>query len=207
MNDEGLTCDTIKSYTLVLPNGTITQIDSSQSNLFFALKGGLNRFGIVTSAQYRSHQQVPKIYVSGCVHNIYVHANINTCVKGGYNIYSATETPAILNATATFYSQNKDPKAQIITTLYGSAVGTTAIVLFFYDGPEEPASFAPFDKIIPAVDAVKSQDFSSFISSIPSQLAEAANFRGRFDTLSTAKLTPDFVKAVENETSVSPANQ
>ena len=76
-------------------------------------------------------------------------------------------------------------------------------MLFFYDGPTEPVSFAPFDKIIPVVDAVKSQDFSSFISSVPSQLAEAANFRGRFDTLTTKKLTSNFVKAVENETSVS----
>lgn len=60
----GLTCDTVQSYTLVLPNGTISTIDSSQSDLFFALKGGLNRFGIVTSAVFSTHTQPDTVYVS-----------------------------------------------------------------------------------------------------------------------------------------------
>lgn len=32
--------------------------------MFFALKGGLNRFGIVTSAEYFTHEQPPTVYVS-----------------------------------------------------------------------------------------------------------------------------------------------
>lgn len=54
----------MKSFTLVLPNGTISKVDSSQPDLFFALKGGLNRFGIVTSAVYVTHEQPDLIYVS-----------------------------------------------------------------------------------------------------------------------------------------------
>lgn len=65
----GLTCDTVQSYTLVLPNGTISEVDSRQPDLFFSLKGGMNRFGIVTAIKLKLFPQVPKIYVSnsGCL--------------------------------------------------------------------------------------------------------------------------------------------
>jgi hypothetical protein len=40
-----------------------TASQSFNKDLFFALKGGLNRFGIVTSAVFVTHKQ-PKVYVS-----------------------------------------------------------------------------------------------------------------------------------------------
>ena len=45
----GLTIDTIQSYDLVLPNGTITAVTAANPDLFFVLKGGFNTAGIVTS--------------------------------------------------------------------------------------------------------------------------------------------------------------
>lgn len=48
----------------MLPNGKTTVVDQSQPDLFFALKGGLNRFGIVTHAVYYTNQQPDLIYVS-----------------------------------------------------------------------------------------------------------------------------------------------
>ena len=60
----GLTCDTVLSYTLVLPNGTVSTVDSSQPDLFFALKGGLNRFGIVTELKMKLVASAPQVYVS-----------------------------------------------------------------------------------------------------------------------------------------------
>ena len=41
-NQHGLTIDTIEEYELVLPNGTVTTVTSSNSDLFFALKVGRN---------------------------------------------------------------------------------------------------------------------------------------------------------------------
>jgi FAD/FMN-containing dehydrogenase len=38
----GLTADTAVSYNLVLPNGTATVVDKTNSDLFFALKGGVS---------------------------------------------------------------------------------------------------------------------------------------------------------------------
>ncbi|KAF4539443.1 FAD linked oxidase [Lasiodiplodia theobromae] len=99
-NQYGLTCDTVKSFTLVFPNGTITRVDSEQPDLFFALKGGLNRFGVVASAEFYTHEQPPQVY-------------------GGVKVYGSDEIDAVLNATAQFDAENTDPKAQIITTLRG----------------------------------------------------------------------------------------
>ncbi|KAJ9376548.1 CAZyme family AA7 [Paecilomyces variotii] len=178
-NQYGLTVDTVESFNLVLPNGTITTVDSSQPDLFFALKGGLNRFGIVTSAVYRTHPQTDQVY-------------------GGLAYYAADQVPAILNATVEFYKQNTDPKAQIITTLEGSGIGTTSLTLFFYDGPLKPAIFDLFDGIPAVYNGAKVQSFSQVVQEFPATLE--VNIRGTFDTLSTSKLTQGFVDAVKNET-------
>ncbi|KAL1614040.1 hypothetical protein SLS56_012195 [Neofusicoccum ribis] len=178
-NQHGLTCDTVKSFTVVLPNGTISRVDSSQPDHFFALKGGLNRFGVVTSAEYLTHEQPDQVY-------------------GGIKLYGTYQIDAVLNATATFDADNTDPKAQIITTLQGASTGTTALVIFFYDGPEEPASFSTFDNLTATLNTVKSQTFSEFVQGFPSNII--VNARGTFHTLSTSKLTPAFLEAVKNET-------
>jgi hypothetical protein len=122
--------------------------------------------------------------------------------QGGFNFYSPDETEAILTATTKFYQDNRDPKAQVITTLSGSLLGTTALVIFFYDGPTAPASFDVFESIVPLtiLPNVRTQSFSSFVSSIPSKIV--VNPRGTFDTVSTSALTPAFVQAVKEEADV-----
>ncbi|KAI3616269.1 putative fad dependent oxidoreductase, partial [Moniliophthora roreri] len=57
-DQRGLTVDTIISHDLVLPNGTfVTVTNETDSDLFFALKGGFNNFGIVTSFTMRAFPQ------------------------------------------------------------------------------------------------------------------------------------------------------
>ncbi|KAK3334087.1 hypothetical protein B0T19DRAFT_449329 [Cercophora scortea] len=180
-NQFGLTCDTVKRYSIVLPNGTITQASATQNpSLFFALKGGQNRFGIVTSMVLATHPQPAIIY-------------------GGMAVYSGLDLPALLNATNLFNARNTDDKAQIITTVEGSATGTSSIVLFFYDGPTKPAIFSLFDDIVPLVWTVQSQSFNSFIQSIPAELSTLRNIRGRFATFSTTGLTETFLQAIQAE--------
>ncbi|KAK7720388.1 hypothetical protein SLS57_005477 [Botryosphaeria dothidea] len=177
-NQHGLTCDTVKSFNLVLPNGTITRVDSSEPDLFFALKGGLNRFGVVTSAEFYTHEQPDQVY-------------------GGLAVYGTDQLSAVLNATTKFDAENTDPKAQIITTLEGGTTGTNALVIFFYDGPTRPESFSYFDGLKATISTVKSQTFSDFVAGFPSNII--TNARGTFHTLSTSKLTPTFVEAVRKE--------
>ncbi|EGO57248.1 hypothetical protein NEUTE1DRAFT_109527 [Neurospora tetrasperma FGSC 2508] len=181
-NQYGMTCDTVKSYELVLPNGTITRVSKTENpDLYFALKGGLNRFGIVTSAEFYTHEQPEKVY-------------------GGLGIYPTTAVDQILNATSQFSYLNKDPRTQIITTLDGGPLGTTAEVLFFHDGPDKPASFELFDNITPLVKTVQSQSFVSFVQSIPAQVPELTNIRGAFITVATSELSQTFLEAVRQET-------
>ena len=65
----GLTIDTIQSYDLVLPNGTITTVTAADSDLFFVLKGGFNTAGIVTSFTL-STQSFTQVWggINLCVH-------------------------------------------------------------------------------------------------------------------------------------------
>jgi len=179
-NQYGLTCDTAQAYNLVLPNGTITQVTSAQSDLFFALKGGLNRFGVVTSIILKT---VPQ-----------------TNVYGGIKVYGTNAIPALINATNTFQNENTDPKAQVILTLNsGSAPG--AILLLFYDGPNSPAAFDPYDAVDvtapPLISEVKSQTYESFSTVAPSDFE--AGYRGAFHTMMTTSLTTGFLNAVANE--------
>ncbi|KAM7192112.1 hypothetical protein V8F33_008537 [Rhypophila sp. PSN 637] len=181
-NQYGLTVDTVLSFDVVLPNGTFTRASASQNpDLFWALKGGTNRFGIVTSAVLETHPQPPQVYA-------------------GIAFYSASQVPALINATSRFFYENKDPKASVITTLEGSALtGASALALFFFDGPNKPDSFKLFDDAKPLVSTVKKQTFVQFISGIPSSLGEIRNPRGAFITMSTSEISQRFVEVVHAE--------
>ncbi|KAL2130285.1 hypothetical protein VTI74DRAFT_6679 [Chaetomium olivicolor] len=178
-NQYGLTCDTVKSFNLVLPNGTITTASSDYNkDLFFALKGGLNRFGIVTSAEYYTHPQTPKVW-------------------GGLRIYLPSQVHKLLNATERFAHENKDAKAGLIVTLDGGGLGVGAKALLFNDGPEKPPIFDLFDGFLTTLDNIGSKLYKEFIYSFPSNLV--TNCRGRFATFSTSALTGPFIEAVRAE--------
>ncbi|KAL1869379.1 hypothetical protein Daus18300_005591 [Diaporthe australafricana] len=183
-NQFGLTCDTAKVYNVVLPifvqNGTITTASAStNTDLFFALKGGLNRFAVVTSIVYETHPQPPLIF-------------------GGQRIYTADKTDALLNATAVFANTIKDPKAQIIMTLEAlPTLGLTPVVLTFYDGPDPGDSFAMFDGIIPASNAAIKQSFTKFVAAQATDLIQ--NVRGTSHTVSVSTITATLLAAIKTE--------
>ncbi|CAD6448469.1 90d15712-ad23-465f-ab5d-77012b1c94e3 [Sclerotinia trifoliorum] len=175
----GLTCDTVVSFNLVLPNGTITTVDSTNPDLFFALKGGLNRFGIVTSVVLKTVPQVPMIY-------------------GGFIMYGLDAIPDLITATDKFQNENTDPKAQVILTINNGLI-QGAILIMFYDGPDRPAAFDPYNNVrsLPIISDVKKQSFASFAKVTPSNLQ--AGYRGSFHSMMTTGLTEGFMKAVHNE--------
>lgn len=179
-NQHGLTCDTVESYNVVLPNGTITSASSElNTDLYFALKGGMNRFAIVTSAVYKTHEQSSMIY-------------------GGSRFYAADKADALLNATAIFSEINTDPKAQIIMTLEGlPALEIIPVVIFFYDGPDPGDSFAMFDDILATVNGALVQSFSSFVGGQATNLLSF--IRGTAHTLSVSAMTPAILDAIKTE--------
>ncbi|KAL8709691.1 MAG: hypothetical protein Q9220_005631 [cf. Caloplaca sp. 1 TL-2023] len=52
----GLVCDNVMNYELVLPYGKVMNVNASTSDLFKALKGGSNNFGVVTRFDMRSFE-------------------------------------------------------------------------------------------------------------------------------------------------------
>ncbi|KAJ5632209.1 hypothetical protein N7490_008548 [Penicillium lividum] len=59
----GLAVDNILEYEIVLPNSTIVHVSEHRnSDLYFALRGGMNNFGIVTCFTLRA---VPQTYILG----------------------------------------------------------------------------------------------------------------------------------------------
>ncbi|PMD33149.1 FAD-binding domain-containing protein [Hyaloscypha variabilis F] len=166
INQYRLTCDNVKALNLILPNGTITYIDSSQSDLFFALKGGLNRFGVVTSIIFNTVPQSNNVY-------------------GGIQIYSSEAIPDLIMATYEFQNEAADPKAQAILTINGGSI-PGAVLLLFYDGPESPEACEPYNSIGGLnLSTVKSQSYASFSTGTPSQLQ--AGHRGAFQSMMTTR--------------------
>ncbi|KAL4954536.1 hypothetical protein BDW69DRAFT_205160 [Aspergillus filifer] len=93
----GLACDNVVSLEIVLANGTIVTATSTENtDLFKALKGGGNNFGIVTRVTLKTFPQGP--------------------LWGGIIGHEPSAIPAQINALTNFTSSVKDdPNAMLVT--------------------------------------------------------------------------------------------
>ncbi|TDL15957.1 FAD-binding domain-containing protein [Rickenella mellea] len=147
-NQVGLTIDTIVSHDIVLPSGEMTHVTSkSNPDLFFALRGGLNNFGIVTAITYIAQ---PQTEIFGA--NIIYNQNISDVTK----------------ALETFHLTNTDPKAQLIATYASVATQAGSFIVsvnLFYDAPNPPpGTFDAFLKIPSMSNDTKTSTFSGYIA-------------------------------------------
>ena len=55
----GFVCDNVVNYELVLPYGKVVNVNASTPDLFKALKGGSNNFGVVTRFDIKSFESGP----------------------------------------------------------------------------------------------------------------------------------------------------
>ncbi|KAJ8117444.1 hypothetical protein OPT61_g1349 [Boeremia exigua] len=92
-NKYGLACDNVASYEVVTASGLIvTASPKSFPDLYWALRGGGNNFGIVTSFNYETISQGP--------------------MWGGFRMHLDTEIPALINAFVnTTRNAVSDPEA------------------------------------------------------------------------------------------------
>ncbi|KAF9890500.1 hypothetical protein FE257_005905 [Aspergillus nanangensis] len=121
----GLTCDNVVNFEVVLPNGTIANANStSNPDLWWAMKGGGNRFGIVTKFTFKAHP-----------------LGVDGKIWGGLRFYSGDKRQEIFTALSNFIRDYPDAKAAVIPTfnfgLPGAVVSNPAL-FFFYDGPTPP---------------------------------------------------------------------
>ncbi|KIK70828.1 hypothetical protein GYMLUDRAFT_235247 [Collybiopsis luxurians FD-317 M1] len=179
-NQYGLTVDTVTAFELVKPDGTVSNVtQASDPDLFFALKGGLNNYGIVTRFTLQTFPQ--------------------TQVWGGLITYTEEQIPDVIDATHTFASTVTDPKAAIITTL-NFLLGQPGISqLLFYDGPTPPDGiFDQFLAIPYFTKDVSTRDFVSLVQSSPANAT--ASTRAIFNSAPLLELTPTVLDAIVNET-------
>ncbi|KAF7311780.1 FAD-binding PCMH-type domain-containing protein [Mycena indigotica] len=179
-NQYGLTVDTITAYKLVKPSGAVVTVtQASDPELFFALKGGGNNFGIVTDFTLKTFPQ--------------------TQVWGGLITYTADKLPAVANAVAAFAANVTDPKAAIIPAVNFLATQPGVSHIMFYDGPTAPSGiFDDFLAIPHFTKDVKTRSFLDLVQSAPSDATSGT--RGAFHTVGLRSYSKTMIDAIINET-------
>ncbi|KAF2086998.1 FAD binding domain-containing protein [Saccharata proteae CBS 121410] len=135
------------SCEVVLANGTIvTASNTTNSDLFTALKGGGNNYGIVTSYLVKAHKQGQ--------------------VWGGNLFFTADKTADLLSAVRNFTDNYPDDKAAIILTseLTLASVVHIWVMFLFYDGPDPGTAFDIFTDIGPAINNCKTRSYAELLT-------------------------------------------
>lgn len=125
----------VANFEVVLANGEIANANSEENpDLFFALKGGSNNFGVVTRFDLKTFPLGDYF--------------------GGNNIFLGAEVPALLDAFSAFVlNPDFDPKASLILTpLYHGTFGQLATAIMAYTEPiVNPPVFVNFTTNIPNI--------------------------------------------------------
>ncbi|KIK39391.1 hypothetical protein CY34DRAFT_14402 [Suillus luteus UH-Slu-Lm8-n1] len=179
-NQHGLSIDNVVAYELVLPNGTVTDITSSTDpDLFFALRGGFNNFGIVTRVTLKTHPQAQ--------------------VWGGRISYSLDQWEGASKAIANFWANVTDPKASIYNTynyIYGVAEMS---IIIFYDAPTCPEGIYDEFLLAPHFEQdISTRSYVSFLQSLP--LNATSGLRSVFHWVALEEITMPVLDMVANET-------
>ncbi|KAH6904220.1 hypothetical protein BKA70DRAFT_1565942 [Coprinopsis sp. MPI-PUGE-AT-0042] len=146
-NEYGFAIDNILSADIVLPNGTFTTVSETQDpEIFYALQGGTNNFGIVTSFTLRTFP-VGKVW-------------------GGTILYSADRLDAMIDATVEYSAKPSNPKATLATQFFAANGTTTGAAIMFYNGENPPAGLFDSFVNVPGVSGeAKTHDtFLSFVA-------------------------------------------
>ncbi|CAO1620321.1 unnamed protein product [Jaminaea pallidilutea] len=180
-NQYGLTVDSLVQFDIVLPDGSIKTGVTSQSDpdLFFAVKGGGNRFGIVYNIRLSTVPSPKQVW-------------------GGLKTFTMDQLNRVSQATADFSAKNTDKKAQVIPA-YNFLLGQPGVsLLAFYDGPSPPAGVFDQYNAIPAFTSDwKARSFSDLVRSAPSN--STAGQRGAFHTVSTTGYTKGLLEFIVEE--------
>ncbi|KAJ7310616.1 hypothetical protein DFH08DRAFT_1046344 [Mycena albidolilacea] len=135
---QGYAADNFKALDVVLVNGEMVTATASNkySDLFRALKGGGNRFGIVTRYEL-----------------IAVHTGTkdDKAFFGGLVLYNSSATEALLKETARYTRDVNDPNAVLLVALTNLIGGELfSFAAMFYRGSELPAHIFGHFLSIPA---------------------------------------------------------
>ncbi|ETS76483.1 hypothetical protein PFICI_11870 [Pestalotiopsis fici W106-1] len=143
----GLGCDNVIEHRIVLANGSLVTASADQNpDLHWALKGGANNFGIVTSFKLNTYP----------IHEVW----------GGFKFYDIEQLPALYAAMAEYQATpNKDPYANVMLQAFTTNVSTGAVLDIVYLKPEmDPEAFAPFYSIPTTSDSTGIQTLTEMLA-------------------------------------------
>ncbi|KAM0330774.1 hypothetical protein ACHAQA_003728 [Verticillium albo-atrum] len=127
-NQAGWAADNVLEYEVVLSSGRVVKASATENtDLFWALKGGSNNFGIVTKFTLRTFPS-------------------KRVLAGAYTV-GGDHVDDFLLAVANYSAFNTDPLSHIVPMVVPSdAENSIASVVLFYDSETEsnPACFEPF---------------------------------------------------------------
>ncbi|KAK8100145.1 FAD-binding oxidoreductase [Apiospora kogelbergensis] len=174
----GLACDNVVNFQVVLADGsTVDANESSHSDLFWALKGGSNNFGIVTSFTLKTYP----------VHNVW----------GGTRLIKWDQVDDFLDTMLEYdASPERDPLASVNINLPATNSTTLGIVLtLVYLKPvEKPAVFSLFDKFETLMDTTGIKTLTQVMSEFPTPAIPRIRFHAM--TVKPSKELTDVIKNV-----------
>ncbi|QSZ29963.1 hypothetical protein DSL72_004481 [Monilinia vaccinii-corymbosi] len=160
---KGFTCDSVKNFEVVLANGTIVNANAKKnSDLWVALKGGSNNFGVVTRIDFNAFKQGD--------------------IWGGNIMYDISTAEKQIDALADFSSNpNYDEYASLMTifAFQPSSVGRVIVNNIVYTKPvANPPVYKPFTAIQPQFSS--SMRISNLTSIVSEKLAISTQQRTLF---------------------------
>ncbi|KAI1194519.1 putative FAD-binding oxidoreductase [Nemania serpens] len=187
----GLVCDNVENFEIVLADGAIVNANRhSHADLWWALKGGANNFGIVTRFTLTT-------YPTG---NVW----------GGYRVYTLDALPALFDALLQYQSVAvKDVYANLMMQAFPINATLGVLLNLVYNKPvESPAAFAPFYDIPAIADTVHIRPMTDFLAGqIPPSLPRlnwyATSFKTDatlFETVETIVTTAPELDTIRNLT-------
>ena len=160
LGQKGFACDNVVNMEVVLADGSIVNANAlERPDLFRALKGGSNNFGIVTRFDLETYPQGQ--------------------LWGGFIAYPSSTIPQQLSAFQSFMqSARSDPYAEIICAIgyVGAAKSVVVSVGLHYTKPVvNPLIFQPFTAIQPQLNnTMRIGDNIDFVNEVESKQARSS---------------------------------
>ncbi|KAI1824499.1 FAD-binding domain-containing protein [Xylaria intraflava] len=188
--DHGLSLDNVKSFEVVLANGSI--VNASMSNdyadLYKALRGGSNNFGIVT------------------LYELYTHPMSDLTIDA--RAYYPNQTTDFLKALAEYQKNGQVPRSSVSIQI----LETGPTLLMLYTGEvTQPDAFAPFYALEPYV-AIRTPGTGTLLDALNLSDSRFTNdtkmrvYGETFSHISDADLLNDLYSIFAEETANLPVN-
>lgn len=129
----GFACDSVLEFEVVLASGKVVRASAEANpDLWRALRGGINNFGIVTSLKLRT-------FTSGDI-------------WGGVTYYMPETFPQLVRAACDFVQNEKDQDAHVMASAgYGFGHQVVTCVKYHVDGKENAPSLQRFTAMEPQI--------------------------------------------------------